>query len=73
MIKRIIAIISVFGIELAMACATCYGAPNAPETHGMNGAIWTLLMITGVVLTSIVASFLSIRKKTKSYLNNQKN
>ncbi len=73
MIKRTIIIFGVYGIEWALACATCYGAPDAPETHGMNGAIWTLLVITGGVLSSIVAGYISIRRKTKEYLNNQEN
>lgn len=30
----------------AQACATCYGAPEDPQTQGMNMAIFTLLGVT---------------------------
>lgn len=35
-----------------LACAACYGDPNAPQTHGMNLGIFTMLGVTGVVLAS---------------------
>jgi heme/copper-type cytochrome/quinol oxidase subunit 2 len=36
----------------ALACAACYGDPNAPQTHGMNLGIFTMLGVTGFVLAS---------------------
>ena len=37
------------------ACATCFGAQDSPQTHGMNMAIFTLLGVTytlfGAMLT----------------------
>ena len=73
MIKKIIVLSVVFIFEVAWACATCYGAPDSPATHGMNGAIWTLLIITGGVLSSIVAGIILLRNRAKTYMKNQNN
>jgi hypothetical protein len=73
MFSRISAILFVFVFEMAWACATCYGDPDAPVTQGLNGAIWTLLIITGGVLSSIVVSIISIRNKSKTFMKNQNN
>jgi len=73
MLSKTTLIFFIFVFEMAWACATCYGAPDAPESHGLNGAIWTLLVITGGVLSSIVASIISIRNKTKTFMKNQNN
>jgi len=73
MFSRISAILFVFVFEMAWACATCYGAPDSPASHGLNGAIWTLLVITGGVLSSIVAGIISLRNRAKSFMKNQNN
>jgi heme/copper-type cytochrome/quinol oxidase subunit 2 len=36
--------------RVALACAACYGAPDAAQTRGMNFGIATMLGVTGVVL-----------------------
>jgi heme/copper-type cytochrome/quinol oxidase subunit 2 len=36
--------------RVALACAACYGAPDAAQTRGMNFGIFTMLGVTGVVL-----------------------
>ncbi|HUI07714.1 MAG TPA: hypothetical protein VL486_11995 [Verrucomicrobiae bacterium] len=36
--------------RVLLACAVCYGAPEAPQTKGMNLGIVTMLGVTGVVL-----------------------
>jgi len=36
--------------RVLLACAACYGAPDAPQTKGMNLGIVTMLGVTGVVL-----------------------
>ena len=36
--------------RVLLACAACYGAPEAPQTKGMNLGIVTMLGVTGVVL-----------------------
>ena len=43
--------------ELASACATCYGASDAPMAQGMNWGIVTLLGVIGSVLTGITSFF----------------
>jgi hypothetical protein len=73
MFSKISVILLVFVFEMAWACATCYGAPDSPASHGLNGAIWTLLVITGGVLSSIVAGIISLRNKAKSFMKNQNN
>ena len=49
------------------ACATCYGASDAPATAGMNWAIITLLGVTGGVLGGIIKAIISIGNKTKNF------
>ena len=36
--------------RVLLACAVCYGAPDAAQTRGMNLGIVTMLGVTGVVL-----------------------
>ncbi len=50
----------------AMACSTCYGAPDAPQTHSMNMAILSLLGVVAAVFSLFAAFFvhLMIRAKT---------
>jgi heme/copper-type cytochrome/quinol oxidase subunit 2 len=36
--------------RMLLACAVCYGAPDAAQTKGMNLGIVTMLGVTGVVL-----------------------
>jgi heme/copper-type cytochrome/quinol oxidase subunit 2 len=36
--------------RVLLACAVCYGAPEAPQTKGMNLGIVTMLGVTAVVL-----------------------
>jgi len=73
MFSKISVILLVFVFEMAWACATCYGAPDSPASHGLNGAIWTLLVITGGVLSSIIAGIISLRNRAKSFMKNQNN
>ena len=37
----------------AAACATCFGDPDSPQTHGMNAAIIVMLGGLGAVLSVI--------------------
>ncbi len=36
--------------RVLLACAVCFGAPDAAQTRGMNLGIITMLGVTGVVL-----------------------
>lgn len=49
----------------ASACATCYGAADAPMTQGMNNAILMLIAIVGVVYVGIGKVFLDFRRRSK--------
>jgi len=52
---------------LLSACATCYGAPDAPATQGLNMAILVLLGFISTILLIIILSIFSIYKKSKLY------
>jgi len=69
----ILSFIILFVPETAQACATCFGDPNAPAAQGMNWAIITLLGVTGGVLGGVIATIISIGKRTKKFqqLNKQ--
>ena len=76
--NRIIIILPIYVLffmapDIISACATCYGAPDAKATMGMNWAIITLLGVTGVVLGGVIKAIISISNKTKNFqqLNKQ--
>ena len=52
-------------LNILYACAVCFGDVDSPAVDGMNKAIISLLGTTGVVLSGIVASIFTIRKKSK--------
>jgi len=66
-IRSIFFIIIIVSPKIVTACATCYGAPDAPATQGLNMAILVLLAFTGSVLCSIVIASFSLYKRSKSY------
>lgn len=57
----------IFSPGLLSACATCYGAPDAPATQGLNMAILVLLGFISTILLIIILSIFSIYKKSKLY------
>tara|TARA_B100001146_G_scaffold149690_1_gene131514 strand:- start:566 stop:799 length:234 start_codon:yes stop_codon:yes gene_type:complete len=69
----ILSFILLFVPEMAQACATCFGDPNAPAAQGMNWAILTLLGVTGGVLGAVIGTIISIGKKDRNFqkLNKQ--
>ena len=54
-------------MEPVFPCATCYGAPDAAATDGLNWAIITLLGTTGSVLTGIIIAILSLVNRAKKH------
>ncbi len=48
-------ICTVLASPLAMACATCSGPADAPQSQGMNAAILTLFCIMGIVALTVIA------------------
>ncbi len=58
--------------EIASACATCFGAADAPMTKGMNNAILALIGVVGVVYVGIGKVALDFRKRSKRLAEKQK-
>ena len=54
--------------KIGFACATCFGAPDAPATQGLNYAIFVLLGCIATVLMGIVFTFISLRNRAKAYV-----
>ena len=63
----ILLFILLFVPETTQACATCFGDPSAPAAQGINWAIITLLGVTGGVLSGVIATIISIGKRTKKF------
>jgi len=51
----------------AWACAVCFGAPDDPQTRGMNMAIATMLSVTGVVLGLIASVGVMVWRRTLEF------
>ena len=71
--KKILLSLFIFSIlflpAILLACATCFGDPNAAATQGMNKAIITMLGITGGVLSGVGSSIYILNKRSKKYYN----
>ena len=59
--------------EIAFACATCYGNSDAAAVEGMNKAIFTMLGITGGVLSGVGSSIYVLSRRAKKYANSLPN
>jgi len=51
--------------QIASACATCFGAADAPMTKGMNNAILMLIGVVGVVYVGIGKVAWDFRKRSR--------
>ena len=51
--------------DLAEACATCFGDPEAPMSKGLNRAVWFLVGAVGLVQLGIVKVMWNIRQRGK--------
>ena len=58
--------------QIASACATCFGAPDAPMTKGMNNAILLLIGVVGLVYVGIGKVALDFRKRSKRLAEKEK-
>jgi len=47
-----------------LACAVCFGEPDAPMTRGLNWAILVLGGVVGVVLAGVAGFFLHVQRRT---------
>lgn len=61
---------AVFGLALivtvpwrAAACAVCFGKSDSPLAQGMNMGIFSLLVVIGAVLATLVTFFVHIGRK----------
>jgi hypothetical protein len=57
--------------RIAAACATCYGAPDAPMTKGMNNAILLLIGVVGLMYVGIGKVIWDFRKRSKRLAEKQ--
>ena len=53
----------------ALACSTCFGDPNAPQTHAVNMAILFMLGVVGTLLGLFAAFFVHLRIRAKQVAN----
>lgn len=58
--------------QIASACATCFGAADAPMTKGMNNAILMLIGVVGVVYVGIGKVALDFRRRSKRLAEKEK-
>ena len=69
--KNLILITAIFVFffmpENLMACATCFGDPDALATKGINKAITVMLGVTGGVLGGFGSLIYILRQRAKKY------
>lgn len=58
--------------QIASACATCFGAPDAPMTKGMNNGILVLIGVVGMVYVGIGKVALDFRRRSKRLAEKEK-
>ena len=66
-IRSLFLIIIIGYPKIVTPCATCYVAPDAPATKGLNMAILVLLAFTAGMLSLIVLTTISFYKRSKRY------
>jgi hypothetical protein len=52
----------------ALACGSCYGAADSPQTNGMNFAILSMIGVTSGMLAAMTSFFLYLRRRARAYL-----
>lgn len=50
---------------VSSACPVCFGDPESAEVEGMKWAILFLVVLTGIVLSSIVAFAVYLRRRSR--------
>ncbi len=58
--------------QIASACATCFGAADAPMTKGMNNAILMLIGVVGIVYVGIGKVVLDFRRRSRRIAENER-
>lgn len=67
---RFLAALAAFAVAAgapALACAVCYGDPEAPAVRGLNLAIVALGLITAGVLAGITAFAIRMNRRAKEW------
>jgi heme/copper-type cytochrome/quinol oxidase subunit 2 len=54
-------------LVVLLACAACYGAPDAAQTHGMNMGILSMLGVTGFVLSGFGGMIFYFARRARRY------
>lgn len=56
---------------IALACPICFGGdPDSAEAQSLNWAVFTLLGVTGTVITGFVGFFFSLLKRSRQAIGN---
>jgi uncharacterized membrane protein len=58
--------VSIFAVA-ADACSVCFGDPDHAQTKGMNAAIFTLLGVTGGVVSMVLAFGVTIALRIRRF------
>ncbi len=57
---------------VTLACPICFGGdPNSPEAQGLNWAVFTLLGVTGGVLSGFVGFIFHLMKRSRQAMSNE--
>ncbi|MEI6083264.1 MAG: hypothetical protein WCS70_03075 [Verrucomicrobiota bacterium] len=48
-----------------IACAVCFGDANSSQVRGQNAAIFTLLGVTGLVLTGFIVIIIRFARRAR--------
>ena len=57
---------------VALACPICFGGdPNSPEAQSLNWAVFTLLGVTGGVLSGFVGFIFHLMKCSRQAMTNE--
>ena len=52
----------------ALACPVCFGAPNSPQTKGVQAGVLALLLVTIAVLASFAGFFfIYLRRRIRMF------
>ena len=66
-----VAALSVLTPSEALACPICFGDPDSPVAQGANWAVFTLLGVTGGVLSAFVGFIFHLIKRSRMALGQE--
>ncbi len=68
-----VAVLVIVAPAVALACPICFGGdPNSPEAQGLNWAVFTLLGVTGGVLSGFVGFIFHLMKRSRQAMSNER-